>query len=336
MTSNQLDDSYTTAAVAALADFPVAPHKVELVAVSENVTFRVSASGGDYVLRLHRPGYNSIEELDSERQWTRALIEAGIPVPDSIATRDGRHFTLVDVPGTAEPCYAGLTRWIEGKPLRGYLDDDPGTDERQRIFGRIGELIAAMHNQATRWQEPPGFTRPRLDLDGLLGEAPRWGRFWEQPDLSAAERQLLLRTREKLRSALRSYGERPGNFGLTHADINPDNIVYDDGDLALIDFDDAAYGWHVYDISAALIDDRYAPDFEAIGAALLDGYRKHRPLEDRDAGMLPAFLLIRGMVTVGWFHQRPEHAHSSSFEKFRTWVVEQCSTGTWWSPESLP
>ena len=329
MAREALDDSYTAAAVNALAHFPLQPGKVELVTISENVTFRVSASDGDYVLRLHRPGYNSIEELDSERQWTRALIQAGIPVPDSISTRDGRHFALVDVPGRDEPCYAGMTRWIEGTPLRDHLDTGPDTNERKRIFGRIGELIGAMHNQATRWEEPPGFTRPRLDLDGLLGEAPRWGRFWEQPDLTAAERQLLLTTREKLCSALRSYGEKPGKFGLTHADINPDNIVYSEGELALIDFDDAAYGWHVYDISAALIDDRYADDFDAVCAALLDGYRKLRPLGALDVDLLPAFLLIRGMVTIGWFHQRPEHAHASSFEEFRTWVVEQCSTGAW-------
>ena len=317
--------------MSALADFPVAPEKVELITRSENVTFRVSDpdSDSDYVLRLHRPGYNSIEELESERQWTRALIEAGIPVPDAISTRDGRHFAMVDIPGQGERCHVGMTRWIEGTPLFDYLNTDPDNEERRRIFGRIGELIAAMHNQATRWDEPSGFTRPRLDLDGLLGEAPRWGRFWEHADLTSAERQMLLRTREKLCTALRTYKEMPGNFSLTHADINPDNIVYNEGELALIDFDDAAYGWHMYDIASALIDDRHVADFDAICAALLDSYRKHRPLESRDVDMLPAFLLIRGMVTIGWFHQRPEHAHSESFEKFRSWVLEECSTDRW-------
>ena len=325
MAREPLDDDYTTAARDALARFPVKPDNIEMVAISENVTFRVSATDGDYVLRLHRPGYNSIEELDSERQWTRALIEAGVPVPDSVATRDGRQFTLVDIPGGNESCFAGMTRWIEGTPLRDYLDSRADAGERRRIFARIGELVAAMHNQATRWQAPPGFCRPRLDLDGLLGEAPRWGRFWEHADLTDAERGLLLRARENLRLALGSYGEKPGNFSLTHADINPDNIVYDGSDIALIDFDDAAYGWHMYDISAALVDDRYADDFDAICAALVDGYRRHRPLEDRDVDMLPAFLLIRGMVTIGWFHQRPEHAGSRSFERFKSWVLDRCT-----------
>ena len=331
MTKDQVDDSYTAAAVNALIHFPVEPERIQLVTRSENVTFRVSdaASEGDYVLRLHRPGYNSIEELDSERQWTRALIEAGIPVPDSISTRDGRHFAMVDIPGKGERCYAGMTRWIEGTPLCEYLQTGPGDEERRRIFARIGDLIAAMHIQAARWHEPPGFTRPRLDLDGLLGEAPRWGRFWDHAALTGAERRLLLRTREKLCSALCAYGETPGNFSLTHADINPDNIVYNEGELALIDFDDSAYGWHMYDIASALIDDRYAGDFDAVRTALLDSYRKHRPLESRDLDMLPAFLLIRGMVTIGWFHQRPEHAYSDSCEKFRTWVLEECSTSRW-------
>ena len=92
--SELIDSCYTPAAMRALAHFPVDAEHVELIAHSENVTFRVSVSGGDtdYVLRLHRPGYNSIEELDSERAWTRALKEAGIPVPASLPTHRGDYF----------------------------------------------------------------------------------------------------------------------------------------------------------------------------------------------------------------------------------------------------
>jgi Ser/Thr protein kinase RdoA (MazF antagonist) len=64
-----VESCYTPAALKVLKSFPVDAESVELIAHSENVTFRVSARGGntDYVLRLHRPGYNSIEELDSGR-----------------------------------------------------------------------------------------------------------------------------------------------------------------------------------------------------------------------------------------------------------------------------
>ena len=61
------DSQYTSAAVKALELFSVEPLDIKLVAHSENVSFRIAVrdSDTDYVLRLHRPGYNSIEELES-------------------------------------------------------------------------------------------------------------------------------------------------------------------------------------------------------------------------------------------------------------------------------
>ena len=114
------------------------------------------------------------------------------------------------------------------------------------------------------------------------------------------------------------------NFGLIHADLHPDNIVYDGEDLALIDFDDAAYGWHLYEIASALIMEIFSPDFDALRAALLEGYRAHRPLPERDVELLPVFLLIRGMAIVGWIHQRAEQVGSDFFAEVKQIVFEGC------------
>jgi len=321
-----LESCYTPAASQALESFPVEVDDIKLVAHSENVTFRVSVRGSDmdYTLRLHRPGYNTFEELESERAWTRALHEAGIPVPESLLTSHGEHYALIDIPGAGEQRYAGLTTWLEGMPLDEYLKTGLDKKEQQRIFHRIGEITAAIHNQSTDWKEPPGFARRRLDLEGLLGEEPAWGRFWEHRDLSKTERKLLLRARAAAHSALIDYGIRPGNFSLIHADLHPANIVRNGKNLALIDFDDAAYGWHMYDIASALNEDKLNVDIEATCTALLEGYRLHRPLADQDIDMLHTFLVIRGLALIGWYHQRPEHDGSRYFEEIKDWVLDEC------------
>ena len=107
---------YIPAATRALEHFPIEPDTVELVAYSENVTFRVTAreTGTDYTLRLHRPGYNSLEELDSERAWATALDDAGIAVPRSLPSRHGRHFEPVEIPETGETRYVGRSFADEG------------------------------------------------------------------------------------------------------------------------------------------------------------------------------------------------------------------------------
>lgn len=314
---------YTQAAWQAVEHFPVKAEDLQLVACSENVTFRVTARDAptDYVLRLHRPGYSSLEELESEREWTRALQEAGMAVPGSLETRRGGHYALVDIPGVDEQRYVGMTTWREGRPLSHCLERNRNRAERQRIFRRFGGIVAAFHDQSTRWTPPPGFVRRRLGADELLGETPFWGRFWEHPALTAAERQRLLEARDRMHGALEAYGEKPGHFGLAHTDFTPDNIIYDGNELAIIDFDDSAYGWHIYDLASTLFECRDARDIGALQGALLDGYRERRPLAQSDIDMLPAFLLIRGMAIIGWYHQRPEHGHDSEFKKVKAWVL---------------
>ena len=323
-----LESLYTPAALKALERFAVDPADIRLVSLSENVTYRVAdrRSHADYVLRLHRPNYNSMGALESERIWTGALREAGISAPEPLLTRQGQHFVLIDIPGTGEQRCAGMTKWAEGMPLSDYLKSNRCGDERIRIFRTIGALAAAMHNHATGWPEPPGFTRRRLDLDGLLGEAPSWGRFWEHASLTRAEGARLRRARKAIRSIFEAYGQRADNFSLIHADLHPDNIIYNDGNMALIDFDDSAYGWHLYDLASALVEDRFAHDYEALRAALLRGYREHRQLSARDLEFLPLFMLVRGMAIIGWFHERPELAGRQFFEDIKQWVLAECDS----------
>lgn len=326
MNRKRVESCYAPAALEALESFPVDAQDVELVAQSENVTFRVSdrRSESDYVLRLHRPGYNSIQELNSERVWIQGLMDSGLSVPGSLLTHDGKHFISVAIPGVAKKCYAGMTTWADGAPLSDHLEKALDSSDRARFYRRIGELIAVIHNQSSGWEAPAEFARPRLDLDGLLGEAPRWGRFWEHPGLTDAERKSLRQARERIRARLIEYGETPDNFSLIHADLHPGNIIYNGEDLALIDFDDSAFGWHIYDFAAALIDARLSPGFDALCEAFVDGYREHRPLAERDADMLPDFLLLRGMAIIGWLYQRPEHSGADWFEELKDWVVREC------------
>jgi len=314
------------AALEALEAFPINAQDVRLVSHSENVTFLVTPRDGQaqYSLRLHRPGYNSLAELNSERLWTGALNSAGLTVPQALLTSSGHHFHPVDIQATDERRFSGMTTWVEGTTLYEYLPACAGLEERKRIYRQFGVTAALTHNQSTHWNEPPGFQRRTLDSDGLMGESPHWGRFWEYTALTGSERMLLRQSRQRVRNALNRYGLNPSTFSLIHADLTPENIVYDGERLAMIDFDDAAFGWHMYDIASALFDERLTPDFEALRDAFIDGYREHRPLQARDVHTLALFLLIRGMAIIGWFHQRPEHHESRYLRELKDAVCAEC------------
>jgi Ser/Thr protein kinase RdoA (MazF antagonist) len=320
--------AYTPAALEALGAFPIESTGLELVSVSENVTFRVHDANDDaaYVLRLHRPGYHSLDELISERVWIRALGDAGIAVPPPLAARDGREYVSVSIAATDEHRYAGVSRWTEGRLLAEVLRRTETVGDVAGYFEQLGVIAAAMHNQASAWRVPADFKRHALDTDGLVGEAPFWGRFWEHPDLSQAERSLLDDTRLRVRAALNRFGRDSRTFSVIHADLHAGNVLVDGDRLTIIDFDDSGYGWHQYDAAVALFHSQTRPDFATLERGFVHGYRSTRDISDEALALIPMFLLIRGMAVIGWISQRPELDTSEYFAWLREHVCAQCAT----------
>jgi Ser/Thr protein kinase RdoA (MazF antagonist) len=325
MSSTAAVEPFSPAAREVLKAFPIEPGELTLINHSENVTFKVidTRAGAAYVLRLHRPGYHALQSLKSEHVWTRALAAVGVVVPSPVAARDGRDYVEVTISGTAERRYAGLARWIQGESLADLLRRQPAVQVIERLYEQIGSLLASIHNQSSGWQPPADFRRHALDADGLMGEEPFWGRFWEHPLLTVAERNLLLLTRERIHSALIRHGKNPVTYSMIHADPFPDNVLINNGRVAVIDFDDAAFGWHQYDLAVALVELQALPSFAAAQHACIRGYRAVREISNQALAMVPLFLLARGMVQIGWFHQRPEIALPSSFKAMKDLVCAQ-------------
>ena len=66
--------------------------------------------------------------------------------------------------------------------------------------------------------DPRALPSPRLDADG--DASSRWGRFWESPHLTPAQRHRLDALRRRLHDALRAYGKNRGTYSLIH-DLHP-------------------------------------------------------------------------------------------------------------------
>jgi Ser/Thr protein kinase RdoA (MazF antagonist) len=321
---------YEPAALRALEAFGIEPAALTFANISENVTFKVTETGDTdaedgaaYVLRLHRPWYHSLEELTSERLWTHALSAAGVATPQPVPTPGGEDYARVAVEGAGERRWAGISRWIGGEILFDVLERETEAAAGERHFESLGATMAAMHNQASAWTPPPGFRRHALDADGLMGETPFWGPFWDHAALTPGERSLLLTARETIHAALLRLGQGAAIYSVIHADLHPGNVLIDGDHLAVIDFDDAGFGWHAYDLAVALVHQRTHANFAGFRDACVRGYRKVRAISDGTLGQLPMFMLIRDMVRIGWLHQRPELRALPSFAANKDSVCER-------------
>ena len=307
-TVREVPDARRETIAAACAAFAFDAVDARLHASGENETWRIVVSTGDvYALCLHRPGYRTPEQLASLPLWMLALADAEIRVPRPARSQSG--VFAVPVPVADGHRFASATTWLPGTVLADELARDAALGalsvqgSRLNRFRQIGALLAALHEHARGWTPPTDFAAPALDRDGLVGEAPRWGRFWDHPDLTLDDRKLLLRARDLARERL---GQSSRSLTLIHADLHPGNLLVHDEQLYLIDFDDAAWGYEPYDIATALYHQQSRADYLALRAALVEGYRSLRALTDVDLGDLPLFCLLRDMAVIGWLMQRPE------------------------------
>ncbi len=294
----------------ALALWGVEDCEPVLLKIRENAVFRVRATDGrDAVLRIHRYAYHTDEALRSELIWVEALRAAGIDVPAPIPTPDGALFATVRHAGVPEPRQVDMQSWMPGEAL-GTIEDgpNPAIADTGRVFAGVGRMAARFHNHTESWPLPAGFVRHAWDSDGLVGPEPLWGRFWESDALGGAEYRLVRRARERVAADLAAYGQARRRYGLIHADFNLDNLLLDGERIVALDFDDAGFGWHLFDLATVWTMFRGAPFYETLRSSVVAGYRDVRDLPDEELAHMPLFELARAFTYLGWVHTRRETA----------------------------
>lgn len=278
--------------------------RLRLISYRENAVFEVSrANGTRAALRLHRPGYRSTAALQGELDWLVALAADSVPAPLPIATPTGAFLVALKDRDTTRQ--ASMLAWVEGLPL-GHAQQPLtwGGPDRERIFHALGRGMAQLHRSSDRWQPHAGFQRHAWDAEGLIGQMPLWGKFWQGLHLDPAEANQFSALRDELAEGL-AQAKRL-DFGLIHADLVRENVLVLQDEVRFIDFDDAGYGWRLFDLATALLPNLEEPDSVRIAGSIVAGYRSLRHLSEADLALLPMFLVLRALTYVGWFASRPE------------------------------
>jgi Ser/Thr protein kinase RdoA (MazF antagonist) len=165
--------------------------------------------------------------------------------------------------------------------------------------------MARLHDAADLFAAPVDFFRPAWSAEGLLGESPLWGRFWDCAGLEKEDRDFLVQLRGRLQGELTAIVPEL-SYGLIHADLVRENILVDGERVTFIDFDDCGFGFRLFDLATALLRNRGEPDYSTIRQSLLAGYLYVRPSMQNEVMHLPLFLLLRALTYIGWVGSRPE------------------------------
>ena len=116
----------------------------------------------------------------------------------------------------------------------------------------------------------------------------------------------MIKTRERVRQELSNYAQSSENYSMIHADMVAENVMVDGEHIRLIDFDDAGFGWHLFEIATSLYFSHSDKYFDQLIDSYIGGYRSERELSDEELSALPLFMMARATTYLGWVHTRKE------------------------------
>lgn len=274
--------------------------QVSLLNISENATFLAQDTQADtrVVLRVHRPGYHTRREIESELDWIADLRAHHIvDTPEPLTVAGGGHIATFDLNGEHREVVAFA--FMSGS------EPSPDSDLTGG-FHKLGAISARLHNHARAWSRPESFQRKHWTWDTTVGPTPHWGDWRAAMGLEPEGAAVLERTSQRLRDRLATHGTEPDRFGLIHADLRLANLLVEGDRLGVIDFDDCGFGWFGYDFAAAVSFLEHEPYIPDLQDAWVEGYRTVAPLSAEDEAMLPTFVMLRRLLLTAWLASHAE------------------------------
>jgi len=296
----------------ALKAYDMADASLNFIQYFENIIYRVDTKAevtnssmgepytpGRYLLRIHAMG--DTEAIASELIWLDALSqEAGLSVPAPVPNADGKLLTTVITPGIPNGRVVSLMRWLDGRSI--------GDGLRPKHLTALGKAVAHMHNFSANWHPPSEFTRPDWDWNSQLG-----GSMFEHPLEELVEsmpvnfHEPFKEISQEAKQVMRALGKDSDAYGLIHADLYPENVLYKAGNAYPIDFEDCGYGYWMWDIAVALCKWAWGQDWKRMSDAFREGYRQVRSLPEAQWAQLDLFVATQFATMLLWASEFLKH-----------------------------
>ncbi len=271
----------------------------ELLQYEDNAVYRlVAPTGAELVLRISATEGHSAATQLSEAQWLLALRhETDLLVPGPMLNLEGAPVTTIEMPEVAGPRHCVLFSWVPGEP--------PTQEMSPKAVAHIGAFTARLHRHAEHFIPSADFVRPRWNWQHVCGPASTVGSSNNDAALTPKQQALLAAARTSLQTELHALGTSPEHWGLIHADLHRDNILLQDEQVGVIDFDDCGWGYYLLDVASVLdsFRRRVVTDpraYPAVREAYLAGYDQIRRLPDQLDAQLATFKALRDLVTLNF------------------------------------
>lgn len=284
-----------------LEKYGITVQKIELLRHNENMTYRITAVEGEYVLRIHKSIDTMNLSLLSGCMKAEALIngemelleylnkqsELGTQAP--IKNRGGSFVTMVG------EYYGTLIRWISGECLE-------KEQINQKLAEKIGCMLADMHNALDSYESADRYSYGQELVERMLSF---YNDTLTHSTIGAEQLEIIGQTLEKIKTML---DENNDDMIVVHNDLGESNLLVSEENIVPIDFSLSGICVREMDLASLYC------HFEDAGirVAILAGYRQaslHKVCEKRIEICIGYQLLIfifsqfQAIQSQGWFKE---------------------------------
>ena len=283
---SQTEQIYELTEVAKLAavEFGIKVKDIANVSHSFNSTFYITDDKTNkYSLRVNLNFSRDKSAITAEHKWLAEINKwKKINVPQPIKTLNGQTYAHVYSKKLEFFLDCTLAHWIEGEEI----GDDPTNSQ---LF-ELGRILALMHDHSASLSRSDYSGFP--DVDSVFMDMQN---YLEKSKLITNDlhlSDLLLKAQKDSATAFAQLSKVESQL-LIHADLHMGNAIQGENQIAIIDFDDAGFGYPSQDLSISIFYLRDQPEKEQ---RLLEGYKSVKELPVGLESTLERLLVARQLL----------------------------------------
>ena len=274
----------TSVAFDAAKQFGIKVRELRNISHSFNSTFQlIDDNSVKYSLRVNLNIDREKSAIKAEHKWLKEIEKIGIvkaPIP--ISTLDGLPSASIYSKDLDYQFNCTLAYWIEGEEV----GDNPSNEQ---LF-KLGQNMALLHSQTAEFKredfsEFPYVNSVLMDMQDNLSNSS-----YINDDIEFLE--LIKKAKLDSTRVFRELAEIE-TLQLIHADLHMGNVIDQNGELHIIDFDDAGFGHPSQDLSISIFYLRDAKDREE---RLLEGYQSIRGIPKGFEASIERLLVARQLL----------------------------------------
>ncbi len=235
--------------------------------------------------RRHRPA------LGSAGASRRLSLAHGRRVGAGLASRAAKKRDRVRSASSSRETTENSFRLSRSRGLPGHRNvvlfqweagDEPAANDVAG-FELLGETAARMHQHVRAWTRPSWFTRHTWDFEHQSRRPAALGTVARRARHDAGDRTCSGGDGRPHCQAARALRQKRAVFNLIHGDMRLANLLTDQGQVKVIDFDDCGLSWFLYDCATTVSFFEDAPEVPELIKAWVRGYRRIGTLDAAEA-----------------------------------------------------